>query len=99
MVLFANDLALLERQGAGAVYDGAKPRILHREQGVVSFGMRGEIEGVADVGYVRKRAVGIMNVSSAAVGLYVGSSKEWWVAGRTLTWRTPRRKRKGHRAG
>ena len=73
MELFANDLALLERRGAGAVYDGAKPRILHREQGVVSSRTRGETEGAADVGYVRKRAAGVMNVSSVAVGLYIGS--------------------------
>ena len=72
-MLFASDLVLLERRGVGAVYDGAKPRILHREQGVVSFGTRGETEGAADVGYIRKRAAGVMNVSLVAMRLSVGS--------------------------
>ena len=62
MVLFASDLALLERRGAGAAYDGAKPRMCHREQGVVSSGMRGETKGAADVGYVRKGVKVGMNV-------------------------------------
>ena len=92
MALFANDLALLERRGAGAVDDGAKPRILHHEQGVVSSGIRGETEGAANVGYVRKRAAGVMNVASAGQEAFCRILKEWWVAGRTLTWRTPRRK-------
>ena len=57
-LLFANDLVVERRGGTGAVDDGAKPRILHYEQGVRLSRTRGEAEGAAVSGRLPKGVKG-----------------------------------------
>ena len=68
-MLFADDLALLEKRGTGVVDDGAKPRILHCEQGVVLSGTRGGDGRWSRrrVGYVCKGVKVGMNVGLVTV--------------------------------
>ena len=72
VALFANDLALLERRGTGAVFDGAIQGYFTASVGVVPFGTRGgDGRWSPRRGTVAKRLEGVMNVGLLDRGLTI----------------------------